>query len=407
MTIVCEEYSHVRSVSLGVWVKVGSSVENFKQNGISHFIEHMVFKGTKTRNALEISTAIESLGGELNAFTERELTCFHATVLSENIDTALDVLSELVTSPNFDKKEIDKERGVLLQELAMTLDSPEECLMDGYLKSVWGKEGLGQPIIGTKKNISTITRKNLLTFFHEHYAPENIVLSVAGNVEFKHLVETCEKYFQFPANVDWVPFAAQSPNYKAKKKVIISETEQVYLVSGFESCGMNDPLRFAALLLSFVMGGGMSSRLFQKVRENAGLAYSIDCDFSPYLKAGLFSIFVNLNPRSLKECLKILGTELKKVKDEPVEQKELEQVKGQLRGAILLSSDQMEVRQEALARNEIYFKTYFAAMDILSSLEKVTIKQIQEVAQRMFTEEQESLIILSRKELNLKKMSVF
>lgn len=407
MTIVCEEYPHVRSVSLGVWVKVGSSVEKNKQNGISHFIEHMVFKGTKSRNALEISTAIESVGGELNAFTERELTCFHSTVLSENLDIALDVLGELVTTPNFEKQEIERERGVLLQELAMSLDSPEECLLDTYLQLVWGKEGLGQPIIGTKKSISKISRQNLLSFFHSHYAPKNVVLSIAGNVKFSELVEKCEKYFQFSSLSDGVPFQAQSPTYKARKKVIKSDTEQVYLVSGFESTGMNDPLRFAALLLSFVLGGGMSSRLFQKVRENAGLAYSIDCDFSPYLKTGLFSIFVNLNAKSLKECLKILGSELNKIKTTPVEKKELEQIKGQLRGAILLSSDQMEVRQEALARNEIYFGTYFAATDILSCLEKVTASQILEVSERMFTEEKESLIVLSRKEPTLKKMSVF
>lgn len=407
MTVICEEYSHVRSASLGLWVKVGSSLEKNPINGISHYIEHMVFKGTKSRNALEIATAIESLGGELNAFTERELTCFHASVLSEHLETALDVLSELVTAPIFNKIEMERERGVLLQELAMSLDSPEECLMDAYLQSVWGKEGLGQPIIGNKKTISSITRAQLISFFGKHYTPQNMVLSVAGNVDFDRLIQVCEKLLVSPTKETWEPFTVPTPDYRAKKKVLLSETEQVYFVSGFRSCGMGDAHRYAALLLSFVLGGGMSSRLFQKVRENAGLAYSVECDFTPYQKTGLFSIFANLNSRSLKQCLKIVGEELKKVTEECVEQKELDLVKGQLRGAILLSSDQMEVRQEALARNEIYFQKYFSAEDILSTLEKVTLNEIREVAQNVFTPEKESLIILARKEPQLKRMSVF
>jgi predicted Zn-dependent peptidase len=397
VTLVAEHHDHVRSVSIGAWVKTGSSLETAEVNGVSHFIEHMVFKGTVNRNPLEIATVLEALGGDLNAFTDREFTCYHATVLNEHVDVALDVLSDLLIRPTFPRAQLERERKVLLQELSMIEEAPDDWINDLFFKSIWKGEPLGQPVIGNRKTIQGLSRSQILKYFRSHYRPENMVISVAGNVDFDQLAEKCDRYFQFgdlkPAKT---PLRRESI-YRSRQKAATANTEQLHLLLGFEGIGFNDPYRFDALILSFFLGGGMSSRLFQEIREKAGLAYSVECDCIPFTCTGAFTIYAALAPRSLKQCLSIVSKEIARLRQNPLTEKELSIVKGQLKGTILLSSDQMETRQESLGRNEIVFGRYISVEEVIAEIERVSGERIQELANRLFTPEKESIVTVSKR----------
>lgn len=408
LTLVVENHPFVRSVSIGVWVRVGSTWEPTSLNGISHFIEHMVFKGTETRTPLQIATSLESVGGDLNAFTDREFTCYHATILSEHFEKAIDVLSDLVLHPTFSPKELDRERKVLLQELSMCEENPEEWISDLFFASVFKKEPLGQSVIGTKKNIQKISRAQLVKFFQEHYRPDNIVVSVAGNVSAETVKAVCEKYFTFPSSQRTLPLKRPTSEFRARRKTVVTPaTEQLHLMLGFPGVGFKDPRRFEALLTSFFLGGGMSSRLFQEVREIAALAYTVDCECVPFSDTGLMMIYVGMNNRSLKPCLEILSRELQKLVDVPLREEDLDLVKGQLTGTILLSSDQMDVRQESLGRNELIFNRYISVDEVIGEIKKVTPGRVQAFARDTFRKGNEAMIVLARKPLKGNSIKLF
>lgn len=407
VTVVSEHYPYVRSVSIGVWVRVGSSFETADQNGISHFIEHMVFKGTQTRTPLEIATALEALGGDLNAFTDREFTCFHATVLHEHVEEAFDVLSDLLLKPAFPADQLERERKVLLQELSMVEESPDDWIGDLFFETVWKEQPLGRTVIGSQKTIRSISRAQLLSFFRRYYRGENIVISVAGNAEFDEIQRLCEKYFAFPNAKK--PFVKKNPVsvYQGKKKTVLTDTDQVHLLLGFEGVGFRSPLRFDALILSFFLGGGMSSRLFQEIREVAALAYSVDCECIPFTESGVFSIYVAMAAKSLTSCLGILSREILRLKEVPLSSKELEIVKGQLKGTILLSSDQMEVRQESLGRNEIIFGRHISVEEVIGEIERVSAESLRKLANEVFVPEREGAVALGKTKLTAKQLSIF
>jgi predicted Zn-dependent peptidase len=400
MTLVAEWHPYVRSVSIGVWVKVGSSFESKPLNGISHFIEHMVFKGTESRNPLQIATALESLGGDLNAFTDREFTCYHATVLQEHVEVAFDILSDLLVHPTFPKEEMERERKVLLQELSMVEETPDDCIGDEFFATIWKGEPLGQSVIGTRKSIQAITRSQLIKFFRQYYRAGNIVLSVAGNVPFGQLRELAEKYFS-NLSKEPVKLSKRIPShYQSRQKSVVMNTEQLHLLLGFESVGFRDPFRFDALILSFFLGGGMSSRLFQEIREKAALAYTVDCECIPFSDTGAFSIYVAMAPRSLKPCLEILAREVDRVSRFPLTEKDLNLVKGQLKGTILLSNDQMDTRQESLGRNEIVFGRYISVEEVIEELQRVSPDRVQALAQRIFVRDREAVVTLGKNKVS-------
>jgi len=407
VTLVAECHPHVRSVSVGVWVKVGSVNESPSLNGVSHFIEHLAFKGTKTRNPQQIATVIEGLGGDLNAFTEREVTCFHATVLNEHIDIALDVLSDLVVNPTFPKPELDRERKVLLQELSMVEESPEDSIYDSLFRQIWKGESLGQPIIGSRKTIQGLSRSMVEHFFEDHYQPTNIVVAVAGGVDFEPLRERCEHYFRFNNPQQKLNLKRHPVHYHQRHWFQKNTSDQLHCLVGFEGVGVRDPKRYAYLLLSFVLGGGMGSRLFQEIREKAALAYSVDCDFLPFTETGIFTIYTGMSSRSLGKSLEILAAEFEKLRENDLPTEELDRVKGQLKGMILLSADQMEARQEALARNEILFGRAIPVDEVLASIDSVTQDDLRQAARELLVPEKESLVVLSKNKPKLKKLSVF
>ena len=406
-TIVAERHTHVRSVAIGVWVKVGSSYDPPSQSGISHFIEHMVFKGTEKRSALELATVLESLGGDLNAFTDREYTCYHATVLHEHLSVALDVLSDLVTGPTFEKSQIERERKVLFQELSMVQDSPEEWIQDVFFQTIWKDHPLGQTIIGSKKTIAAITQNHLLQFFEQHYRGENVIVSVSGNISFDELFREVEKYFVFSSKQTALPLRPSiSPKYFARRKSVAANSLQLQLLIGFEAMGFRHPRRFDALILSFFLGGGMSSRLFQEIREKAALAYSVDCDYSACSGTGVLTITAGVSQRSLKPCLAIIAREIERLKSQPLTQTELNLVKGQLKGTISLSADQMESRQESLGRNEIVFGRHVPVDEVVTEIERVTPEGVHKLVAEVFVPSKQTLLAMSSKKIRLEGLGV-
>ncbi len=401
-TIIGERHEGVNAASIGVWVKVGSTHESKALSGISHAIEHMVFKGTSRRSSFDIATSLESLGGDLNAFTDREVTCYHATVLYEHTEIALDVLSDLALNPQFNKQEFERERKVLLQEHAMVQDSPEEWIHDLHFETVFPKDPIGQPIIGNKKTLQKFTRNDLVKYFENHYHPSNFVIAVTGNVDFDKFVDLSQKHFSHKEKQEKLPLGRRPPKYSARQKRVDSDTDQLHLVVGYEAVPVHDPMRFDMLLLSFFLGGGMSSRLFQEIREKAGLAYSVDCDYMPFSDTGMFSIYAAMAPRSLNECVSILAREVERCATQPLTSEELNLVKGQLKGAILLSSDSMDARQESVARNEILFQRYVSVDEVIKEIESVTPERIQKAAAKIFTKERESIITIGRNQKKIK-----
>ncbi len=399
LTVVAERHPAVRSLCAAVWANVGSGSDPKARPGISHFIEHMVFKGTKKRSPLEIAVALESRGGELNAFTDREMTCYHAFSLSEDLPLVLDVLSDLCLSPAFPVEQIEKERHVLLQELAQIEDSPEEVLGDMFFEMIWGTHPFGRPIIGTRQSILATKAKDLWDFYQRYYRPDNLVLSVAGNFEFSTLFKEVEKYFNSPATAPRAKVTKQRPiRFQPEKKKKKFQSDQTHLMMGFETVGFKDAARFDGLILSFFLGGGMSSRLFQEVREKAGLAYSVDCDYIPFADTGVFTIHSAMHPKSVPKCGEILRTELHRLMETPLSKTQLDVVKGQLRGTILLGADQMDVRQESVGRNELVFGRYVSVEDVIREIEAVTPERVQKFAQNTFKKKKEAVLVLGQLE---------
>lgn len=395
-TVVAERHPHVQSVCVGVWVKSGTCHESGRLNGISHFLEHMVFKGTQTRSPFEISSALECLGGDLNAFTDREYTVYHATVLAEDLAPALDVLSDLVLHPTFPKAEIDREKKVLLQEMTMVEESPEEWVMNLLVESVWKGEPLGLPILGTRRTIQRLGRAEMLRYFEEHYRADNVVISVAGNFDFGKLRELCERYFDFAPRQRELPLPPAPSRFKPRRRSVTADSDQVHVAIAYEGLGYKDPRRFDALVLSALLGGGMSSRLFQEIREKAALAYSVDCDFVAYGDAGLVTFYVAVAPRSFRKCLDILGMELEKVRGGDAGADELSKIKGQLKGTLLLSADLMESRQESIGRNEVIFGRYVSVDEVLKAIEQVTPEKVARLASDLFVPEKEAVATIGR-----------
>jgi len=407
LTVVAERHPYLRSVSVGVWVRAGSAYETAQLNGVSHFVEHMVFKGTQKRNALEIATVLESLGGELNAFTEKEVTCFYANALYEHLDVVLDVLSDIVCHPTFPKDQLERERRVLLQEHAMSEESPEERIAEEFFKTVWKDLPLGQPVLGSAKNIHAFKRQHLMNYYERMYQPQNMVLSVAGPFEVDNLYEKVEKFFQFTASKDFkVPVEKNSP-YQGRYRFLEAEQEQAHLILGFEGLNMTDASKFDLLCLSLFLGGGMSSRLFQEVRENAGLAYTVDCECMMFQNSGAVGIYAAVQPKNIKECLKIFSKEVLKLTEKPLAEKDLQLIQSQLKGMLLMAADQMESRQESLGRNELYFGRYVPVEQVIERVMQVTPARMQKLAQSLFQPKKESLLILSPTKKPAKKLTIF
>jgi predicted Zn-dependent peptidase len=392
--VITESMHHVRSVSVGVWVGSGSRREAPHQNGVSHFIEHMLFKGTATRSAEDIARSVDSIGGNLDAFTAKEMTCFNTKVLDEHLPIAMDVLSDLVLNPRFDQEDIDKEKGVVLEEIKMDADSPDYLVHEIFTSNFWKDHALGRPILGTRETVKALSRDVIHDYYRTVYTPENLLLTAAGNLTHERLVGLASERFEKlkPAGdipVEPVPATHARVALRSKK-----ELEQVHLCLGVPSYPIPHEDRFHCYVLNTVLGGGMSSRLFQNIRERQGLAYSVYSDLSPYTDTGCLMVCAGTSVESVRKLVDSVLKEFTELKQQTVPAEELRRAKDHLKGSLMLSLESTSSRMSNLARQEMHFKRFFSLDELVESIEKVTAADVQRIAQIFFEQKQIALTIL-------------
>ena len=400
LTVLSERMSGYRSLSMGVWVKAGTRHEAVPVGGISHFLEHMLFKGTSSRSALEIAREVEHVGGEFNAFTAREHTCFHILVLERDCNLGLDILTDVLLNSTFRSAEIERERKVILQEISMVEESPEELAHDLFFELIYQNHGLGRPILGTKKSINQMRRNHLLDYFNHHYQPHQLVFSVAGDVSHSSIVKKLKNLkkerwpgrprSQASSNGEFL----STPPLKAEFWWVERPTEQVHLVWGMQGPTYGSRDRFAAFLLNVYLGGGMSSSLFQEIREKNGLAYSVYSSLSPFVDSGVLSIYVATGMDQVLLCFRLIEECIEKIRKNSLSKRELDWIKDNLKGTILLSSDNVESRMSSIAKNEIFLGKYIPPDEVCRQIDAVTPDDLRRVANRFFLTGNKSVLAL-------------
>jgi predicted Zn-dependent peptidase len=384
LTLLTEAMPHVRSVAIGVWLKRGSRHESDAQSGISHFIEHMVFKGTKNRSAERIASEVDSIGGHMDAFTAKEYASFHLKVLDKHLPLAVDILSDIVMNPLFDAVEMAKEKKVIFEEINMVEDTPDDLVMEQFTEAFWPNHPLGRPILGTKRTVSGFRRNELASFFRKVYHPGNILIAAAGHLDPAKTLALVRERFE-PLAAGHTTRNGKPP--RAAARVITrskKELEQVHLCLGRPAYGQGHPNRYAAYILNTILGGSMSSRLFQNVREKRGLVYSISSGVTSYSDAGALTIYAGTSIESVDEVIRLTVEELLRFRAEMVPEEELVRSKEHLKGSLMLSLEHTGSRMNHLARQEIYFGRPFSLDEVIAGIDSVTAEQIQRVAGEIF-----------------------
>jgi predicted Zn-dependent peptidase len=392
--VITEAMPHVRSVSVGVWVNSGSRQEAPDQNGLTHFIEHMLFKGTENRSAEEIARSVDSIGGNLDAFTAKEMVCFNTKVLDEHLPKAFDVLADLVLHPLFRPEDIEKEKGVILEELKMDADSPDYVVHEIFSSNFWKDHALGRPILGSKRTIESFDRAAVESFYRGSYGSSNMLITAAGNLTHARLVDLARRYFEeLPAPVPRAADAAPG-TYAAialKKK---KELEQVHLCLGVPSFPLAHESRFACYVLNTLLGGGMSSRLFQNIRERQGLAYAVFSELNTYSDTGCLMIYAGTSLQSARKVVDSILKEFNQLKTELVPEEELRRAKDHLKGSLMLSLESTSSRMSNLARQAMYFGRFISLDEVIEAIEAVSAENLQSIARTFFGSEQVALTVL-------------
>jgi predicted Zn-dependent peptidase len=392
--VITEHMAHVRSVSLGVWITTGSRSETADQNGISHFIEHMVFKGTTTRSAEDIARSVDSIGGGLDAFTAKEMVSYNTKVLDEHLPLAFDVLADMVLNPLFRTEDIEKEKGVILEELKMEVDNPEYLLHEIFSSNFWKDHPIGKPILGTKDTIRRFDQEMIHHYYRRYYSPSNILITAAGNLNHEHLVDLARKHFEdLRVNGTLSPDPAPVPHARLVHRNKTS-LEQTHLYMGVPAYPFPHELRFACYALNTVLGGGMSSRLFQNIREKQGLAYAVYSELSMYRDTGCMAIYAGTSTESAGKVIESIVAEFRELKENPVPEEELRRAKDHLKGSFMLGLESTSSRMGNLARQEMYFKRFFTLDEMIQSIEDVTAEQVQRIAREFFDPKNITLAML-------------
>ena len=396
LIVLTERMEHLRSVAMGVWVKSGSRYEAAEINGISHFVEHMLFKGTRSRSAQHIAREMDAIGGNLDAFTGKETICFSVKALSNHVPIALDVLSDLVLNPTFVDTDIERERGVILEEIKIDEDNPDVLVHEIFTQNFWKDQPLGKPILGTTKTVSGLQQTTLFDYHSDRFRAGNMVFSAAGNLDHDRFVESVAEHFRTlaPGTTEMAFDSAQvsAPIILRNKRSL----EQVQICLGVPSPPITDENRYATLILNTVLGGGMSSRLFQTIREERGMAYSIYSDLSPYSDTGAMCVYAGTSADKTLEMLDLVMAEFRALKDAPLTEEELHRAKEQVKGNILLGLESSGSRMSNLARQEMYFNHFFSVEEVLERLDAVTADQVQTMAQKLFVSERIAVTLLGR-----------
>ena len=394
LTMITEEMEHIRSVCIGIWVKTGSRDEDKQWNGISHFVEHMVFKGTEHRTAEEIARQVDSIGGNIDAFTAKECVSFSIKVLDEHLPIALDVLSDLVLNPVFAADDIIRERGVILEEIKMDEDSPDYLVHEIFTQNFWKDHPLGRPILGTRDTVKGFEREPVGDFYRQRFVPGNVIITAAGHLNHDHFVELVGKHF---ANMKPMSNGFHSAPPKIVPKIILrnkKSLEQVQICVGVPSYPITHEKRHSSYILNTLLGGGMSSRLFQNIRERQGLAYAIYSDLNPYRDTGCLSVYAGTSRASATKVVESVVSEFRNLKSAEVPGDELRRSKDQLKGSLMLSLESSTARMSNLARQEMYFDQFYGLDELIAKIESVTTEELWNLSNQFFQTENIAVTIL-------------
>ena len=388
--VLTEKIPHVHSASIGVWVDVGSRDENDHQAGVTHFIEHLMFKGTQRRSAKDIAEELDAVGGQLNAFTTKEYTCYYARVLDEHLPLAVDLLGDMLFHSRFDEVDIDRERNVILEEIKMYEDAPDELVHDIFAGTIWHSHPLGRPVIGGEQSVRNLSRADLRTFYKQFYTPGNIVVAAAGNFEHEQLLDMLNKTFgQLTGNKKERRFVVPQPNKQVFCRT--KDTEQVHLCLGTPGLPMDHEKIYVFQLINTILGGGLSSRLFQEIREQRGLVYSVFSYHSSYHDSGLFCVYAGLSRENVREALELIVKEIRDIQKQGVSPAELQRVKDQLKGNLLLSLESVSTRMSRLGKSQLYLGKITPPEEIVRRIMAVTNDDIMELTKNLLKPENFSL----------------
>ena len=400
MRIITESMPTVRSATIGIWVNVGSRDEVASQTGSAHYLEHLLFKGTPTRSALDISSSIDRVGGEMNAFTSKEYTCFYSRVLDTHLPTAIDVLVDMVTSAKIATADVDQERHVVLEEISMRDDDPSDLVHEYFARAMFGEAPLGRSILGTVNNISSLSRRSIFSFYKKFYTPDRLVVAIAGNVDHARIVKQVRQAFE-RGGVD--SSGSASPflptlgkvrmNHTAQEISITKATEQSNVVIGVPSINHTSEKRFALRVLNAALGGGMSSRLFQEVREKRGLVYTVYSFSQQFNDAGISGVYAGCNPSKLAAVKEVCAGVLSDIAKNGVTQDELERAKGQVTGATVLGLEDTSSRMSRIARSEMTHGYVPSVSDSLNAIDSVTLEEVHSIAHSLWAQEWTTTVV--------------
>lgn len=375
--VVSELHPGSRAVSMGIWVLTGTRDETPDVAGISHLLEHLVFKGTKTRSAYQIAKSLEALGGELNAYTTREYTCYHALVLKDHWEKALDVLADLVSNMKLTQKEFDLEKGVILQEIAMSEDSHEDMVYDVFYEQVYGAHPLGRPILGTPVSVARMKQTQVMNYYKKTYTGKNIIISASGCIDHDDLMAGIQKRLGAKKKSE-LKNTRRVPRWLNRRHVVEKQAEQVHMLLGLPTASFQDKHRFEAVVTNTLLGGGMTSRLYQSVREKRGLVYSIHSSLNTNIDSGMLTIYAGTEAKNARKVGDLISKEFAKIRKSGVTKADVEMCKTQVVGSILLGSDDIENRMTSLAVNEMVFGRYRAVESVIDEIKAVTVDSVND-----------------------------
>lgn len=381
--ILCEEIKSVQSVAIGIWVAAGSRYEKEEEQGISHFLEHMFFKGTHKRSAFDIAQSLESVGGQLNAFTTKEYTCYYARVLKEHYPLAVDVLFDMLLNSKFDPEDISKEQKVILEEINMYEDSPDETVHDLFAQAIWDGHPLGRPVLGSKDSVSHISREDLLAYIERCYQPSRLIISVAGDTTPEETLSLLVPRVEAlaPRLHD---SHSERPQSQGQVKIVKKPTEQVQICLGVPAFSLNDERIYALQVLNNVLGGGISSRLFQAIRENRGLAYTVYSYHSGYSDSGLLAVYAGTSPQSAVDVITMALDQIKDIKVDSISDSELKRAKDQIRGSLILGQESVTNHMSRLGRTELTHGRVITVEEVIDRIHSVSLEDVAQVAQEVF-----------------------
>lgn len=394
MRVVTEYHPHSHALCIGIWVKAGTRNEKANHVGISHFLEHMVFKGTTSRSGYQLVKTLEETGGEINAYTTREHTCYHATALSEHRDLMLDVLSDLVLNATFPENEFKRERGVILQEITMTAETPEDFIYDSFFENIFPKSSLGWPILGTEGSLNQISLKDIKSYYREKYIPNRMVISAVGNIDHEVFVKEVQKKFRLRKSMLKIP-PRKKAKYVSGQHFIKKNLEQIHMTMGFPVATFKDRYRMEGLIFNAYLGGGMTSKLYQSIREKRGLVYSIYSSIAMFLDIGICSIYAACEKTKAKQVAGLMCREIKKViKRGHILPSDIRLFKKQVKGSFLLGSDDIENRMYSLGVNEMVFNEYRSVEEVLDNIDSVTERSMKRFVQEYLNLDHVSFLML-------------